>query len=72
MVDAYVETKVDFRECNPCEIGQEKYTSRLVERLTAAIQPNEAEGETPLLPILNRYKPVGTSAEVDFMTTRSC
>ena len=38
----------------------------------AAIQPNEVEGETPLLPILNRYKPIGTSAEVDFMTTRSC
>ncbi len=72
LVDAYVEIKVDFRECNPCEIGQEKYTNRIVERLTAAIQPNEAEGETPLLPIRNRYKPIGTSAEVDFMTTRSC
>ena len=42
------------------------------ERLMAAIQPNDVEGETPLLPILNRYKPIGTSAEVDFMTTRSC
>ena len=38
----------------------------------AAIQPNDVEGETPLLPILNRYKPIGTSAEVDFMTTRFC
>lgn len=72
LVNAYVGTKIDFRDCNPCEIGQEKYTNRVVERLTAAIQPNEAEGETPLLPILSRYKPIGTSAEVDFMTTRSC
>ena len=72
LVDAYVGTKVDFHGCNPCEIGHEKYTNRIVERLMAAIQPNEVEGETPLLPILNRYKPIGTSAEVDFMTTRSC
>ena len=72
LVDAYVGTKVDFHGCNPCEIGHEKYTNRIVERLMAAIQPNDVEGETPLLPILNRYKPIGTSAEVDFMTTRSC
>ena len=72
LVDAYVETKVDFHGCNPCEIGHERYTTRIVERLMAAIQPNEVEGETPLLPIRNRYKPTGTSAEVDFMTTRSC
>ena len=72
LVNAYVGTKVDFHGCNPCEIGHEKYTTRIVERLMTAIQPNEAEGETPLLPILNRYKPIGTSAEVDFMTTRSC
>ncbi len=72
LVDAYVETKVDFHGCNPCEIGHERYTTRIVERLMAAIQPNDVEGETPLLPILNRYKPIGTSAEVNFMTTRSC
>ena len=72
LVDAYVGTKIDFRECNPCEIGHEKYTNRIVERLMAAIQPNDVEGETPLLPILNRYKPICTSGEVDFMTTRPC
>ncbi len=72
LVDAYVGTKVDFHGCNPCEIGHEKYTTRIVERLMAAIQPNEVEGETPLLPILNRYKPIVTSREVDFMTTRPC
>ncbi len=71
-VDAYIGTKVDFHGCHPCEIGQEKYTNRIVERLMTAIQPNDVEGETPLLPILNRYKPIGTSAEVDFMTTRPC
>ncbi len=72
LVDDYIETKVDFRGCNKCEIGLEKYVTMIVERLVAAIQPDEAEGEMPLLPILNRYKQVGTSAAVDFFTTRAC
>ena len=49
-----------------------KYKMRIVDRMIAAIEPNDAEGETPLLPILNRYKPIGTSAAVDFFTTRPC
>ena len=72
LVDAYVETKVDFQGCNPCELGHQKYVMRIVERLLAAIQPDETEGEVPLLPILNRYKPIGTSAAVDFFTKRAC
>ncbi len=71
-VEAYVNHKADWRGCHPCELGQEKYVTRIVERLLAAIQPNEAQGEVPLLPILNRYKPIGTSAGVDFITTRHC
>ena len=72
LTDIYVENKVDFSGCHPCELGQEKYVTRIVERILAAIQPAETEGEPPLLPILNRYKPIGTSSEVDFMTTRPC
>ncbi len=71
-VDNYVKTKVDFRGEHPCELGQEKYVMRIVERLMAAIQPDEAKGEIPLLPILNRYAPIGTSADVDFLTSRPC
>ena len=37
-----------------------------------AIQPDEVKGEIPLLPILNRYAPIGTSADVDFLTPRPC
>ena len=44
-VDAYVKDKVDFRGCNPCELGQEKYVTRIVERLMTAIQPDETKGE---------------------------
>jgi hypothetical protein len=58
--------------CHPCELGLEKYIARMVERLRDAIVPDAAEGEPPLLPILNRYKPIGTTTEVDFKTTRPC
>jgi hypothetical protein len=36
-----------------------------------AIVPDESEGEAPLMPITNRYKPMGTTSEVDFKTTRA-
>ena len=72
LVDAYIETKVDLRGCNPCELGLQKYVMLIVDRLMAAILPDDTQGEIPLLPILNRYKPVGTSAAVDFFTTRAC
>ncbi|MFO1424150.1 MAG: hypothetical protein U1F70_10950, partial [Candidatus Competibacteraceae bacterium] len=35
-------------------------------------EPDAASGEPPLLPRLNRYKPVGSTAEVNFKTTRPC
>ena len=72
LVDAYIKRKVDFRYCHPCEVGQEKYVMRIVERLIAAIEPNDMQGEIPLMPLLNRYKPIGTSSDVDFMTTHPC
>jgi len=71
-VEEYVRKKVDFQGQNPCELGLQEYIERLVERLRDGIVPDDTEGEPPLLPLLNRYKPIGTSAEVDFKTTRPC
>ena len=71
-VDEYVRRKVNFQNCDPCELGLAKYVQRMVERLRDAIVPDESEGEAPLMPITNRYKPIGTTAEVDFKTTRAC
>jgi type III restriction enzyme len=71
-VDEYVSRKVDFGGANECELGLEKYVQRTVERMCDAIQPNDEQGEPPLLPVLNRYKPIGTTAEVDFKTIRPC
>jgi len=44
----------------------------IVDRLMSAIRPDDEAGEPPLLPVLNRYKPIGSSAEVEFKTTRPC
>jgi type III restriction enzyme len=71
-VREYTERKVDFHGANHCELGLEKYVERTIERLRDAILPDDDAGEPPLLPILNRYKPQGTSAEVDFKTMRAC
>jgi type III restriction enzyme len=71
-VDEYVRRKVNFNGAHSCELGLEKYVKRLVERLRDGILPDESEGEPPLMPILNRYKPIGTTTDVDFKTTRPC
>ena len=72
LVHAYVQRKVDRRGENPCELGQEKYVQRVVGRLLTAIRPDDSHGESPLMPILNRYAPMGSTADVDFKTTRVC
>lgn len=71
-VDEYVRRKIDFKDVDQRELGLEKYVSRMVGYLCDAIMPDASEGELPLLPVLNRYKPIGTSADVDFTTTRPC
>jgi len=72
LVEEYVSRKVDFHDCHSCELGLQTYVHRTVERLLAAIEPDDAKGEPPLLPILNRSKPIGSSAEVSFPTIRPC
>jgi type III restriction enzyme len=70
IVDEYVCTRIHTRGCDRRELGLEKYATLAVERLSDAIRPNDEQGEPPLLPILNRYKPIGSTAGVDFKTTR--
>ena len=71
IVKRYVSGKVDFRGVNPCELGLEKYVRRIKERLLDAIEPDERQGEAPILPILNLYKPIGTTTDVNFTTRRN-
>ncbi|HET7035811.1 MAG TPA: DEAD/DEAH box helicase family protein [Thermomicrobiaceae bacterium] len=72
LVDAYIRAKVVLNGCEPAELGLQVYAEQVVERLTAAIEPNDEAGEPPLLPLLNRYKPIGSTDGVDFITTRPC
>ena len=72
-VAEYVGRKVDFKGLSGqgrCELGLQKYVERICERIRDGIIPDDSLGEPPLLPLLNRYKPIGTTAEVDFKTTR--
>ncbi len=71
-VEEYIDHRVELRGCHPCEIGLQRYFMRIVERLRDAIEPDHAGGEPPLMPVLNRSKPIGTTKEVDFKTTRPC
>ena len=72
LVNEYVSRKVDFRGCHHCELGLETYVKRIVERLITAIEPDDEKGEPPLLPILNRYKPIGSTSGVNFKTIKAC
>ena len=70
VVEAYVRERVDFRGLDRCEIGLRTYAEQIVGRLLDAITPDEAQGEMPLLPRLNRYRPIGGAAAVHFKTAR--
>ena len=69
-VQAFVGKKVKFNGVDQRELGLEKYMMLTVERMRNAIMPDDSSGEPPLLPILNRYRPVGKTSGVDFPTTR--
>lgn len=72
LVHAYIRQKVRRRGSNLCELGQEIYFRRIVERMVAAIRPDDSRGEAPLLPRFNRNRPVGSTADVNFKTVRPC
>lgn len=52
------------------EIALLKYKQRIIERLTEALEPDTESGEPPILPVVERFRPVGSTAEVLFRTVR--
>jgi type III restriction enzyme len=72
LVEEYVATRVDFRGCDPREIGLDRYSGQIAERVFTAIRPDESAGEPPLLPLLNRHRPIGDTSVVDFKTVKPC
>ena len=71
-VRQFIETKVDFNGQDPRELGLETYQQLIKERLCSRIEPDSEGGTPPLVPILNRYQPFGSTADVNFITTRPC
>lgn len=69
-VQEFITKRVTLNGSDPRELGLEKYATLIVERLRDAIHPDTSAGEPPLLPILNRYRPIGKTSSVDFPTTR--
>jgi type III restriction enzyme len=70
IVKEYIGTRMDLNGCHPCEIGLQNYAQRIIGLLVAAIEPDEGQGEPPLLPRLNRYQPIGSTAKVHFKTVK--
>lgn len=63
-------SRVHFNGLHPCEVGLQTYAQRIVGLLVAAIAPDDQSGDPPLLPRLNRYKPIGSSENVHFKTVK--
>ncbi len=70
IVQRYIDERVVFNGLHHCEVGLQTYAQRIIGLLIAAIAPDDQKGETPLLPRLNRYKPIGSSANVHFKTVK--
>lgn len=69
----YVEERVVFKgDVLKEEIALLKYRRRIIERLSEAIEPDTESGEPPILPVLERFRPIGSTKEVLFRTSRLC
>ena len=63
-------SRVVFNGLHPCEVGLQTYAQRIIGLLIDAITPDDQKGEAPLLPRLNRYKPIGSTESVHFKTVK--
>ena len=69
----YLEERVILKQDVPLqEVALLKYKQRIIERLTEAIEPDTEAGEPPILPVIERFRPIGSTAEVLFRTVRPC
>ncbi|CCW33858.1 DNA/RNA helicase, superfamily II [Chthonomonas calidirosea] len=67
----YLEKRVVLEEDTVLEeVALLKYRQQIVERLMEAIEPDVEAGEPPLLPVIERFRPIGSTSEVLFRTVR--
>lgn len=72
IVEDFCQSRVDWSGQRPQELALEVYMRQLVERLTDAIRAKDSAGQERLLPVINRFTPWGSSADVNFTTVRQC
>src|SRR5207249_6246814 len=72
VVERYFDDRITFVEAQPGEIALERYEQKVVERLSQAIEPDTDSGEAPILPVVERFRPTGSTKEVLFRSTRPC
>ena len=70
IVQRYIRERVVYNGLHPAEIGLQTYAERIVGLLSAAIVPDDSKGEAPLLPLMNRYRPIGSTEQVRFKTVK--
>lgn len=72
VVERFCDSRIEWSGQPKQELALEIYLKPLVERLSAAIRPKDSGGSGRLLPVINRFTPWGTSADVNFSTVREC
>ncbi len=72
IVETYCESRIDWSGQPQQELALEVYMRPLVERLSDAIRPTDSDGKDRLLPVINRFTPWSSSANVNFTTVRQC
>lgn len=71
IVTEYVDRKVTFNAgVDKRELGLQKYSRLLVERIRDGILPATAPESAPLLPVLNSFREYQSTSIVDFSTVR--
>jgi type III restriction enzyme len=70
IVQEYIRDRVQLNGLHPSEVGLQTYAQRIIGLLVAAITPYDGKGEAPILPRLNRYKPIGSTENVHFKTAK--
>jgi type III restriction enzyme len=71
-VEEFCESRIDWSGQRKQELAMEIYMKPLVSRLTDAIRPKGSDGKEQLLPVINRFRPWGSSDDVNFTTVRQC
>lgn len=71
IVKEYVDTKVRFPHgVDRKELGLEKYVGLVRQRIRDGILPKATTADSPLLPVLNSYRPFLSTKDVDYVTVR--